>query len=79
MRSWSEETRFVRLAILTLGVPVGLEGCRTLSGNRRSRKAFHRPIRGPEQSGEDASAVPRDEDTPVPNPNMKKRIVLMGS
>jgi len=47
MRSWSEETRFVRPAMLTLELSVDLDGRPALNGNLRSRKTFHRPIRGP--------------------------------
>lgn len=52
MRSWSDDTRFVRLAMLTLEPPASLEGRATLSGNLRSRKVFHRPTRGPRELGE---------------------------
>jgi hypothetical protein len=49
MRSWSEETRFVRPAMLTLELSLALEGRLTHNGNLRSRKVFHRPIKGPGQ------------------------------
>lgn len=57
MRSWSEDTRFVRLAMLTLEPPAGLEGRATFRGNLRSRKAFHRPTRGPGELGEAKSVL----------------------